>query len=316
MRILIVCSGNTPDFSFEKHQAFIYDQTKSISKCFPKIEFDVFTIKGKGFKGYIANLSRLKVKLLEDNYDLIHAHYGLSGFLAILQRKVPVVTTFHNGEILSLKGKVLSSLTAIFSKYSIYVAKHIYKTIYYKPRKYKIIPCGIELADIVERTDDTLNYIGNEKQIKMLFGGDFNNSRKNYSLLKSVLPILKVDSEIKVIELKGFTRKEVYEVIHDCDIMVLPSLAEGSPQIIKEAMACNCPIVSTNVGDVKEVIGDTEGCYICSFEPVDVAEKIQMALKFARTKGRTNGRKRIIELGLDNQTIAKKIVRVYKNVLK
>ena len=75
-------------------------------------------------------------------------------------------------------------------------------------------------------------------------------------------------------------------------------------------MACNCPIVSTDVGDVKEVIGKTEGCYITSFDPKDVAEKIKMALDFGK---RTNGRNHIKHLEINN--IAKKIINVYEHVL-
>ena len=78
-------------------------------------------------------------------------------------------------------------------------------------------------------------------------------------------------------------------------------------------MACNLPIVSTDVGNVKEVIGNTEGCYITTYDPMDVAEKTKMALAFGR---RTNGRERITKLGLDSDTISKKIISVYKKVLK
>ena len=97
------------------------------------------------------------------------------------------------------------------------------------------------------------------------------------------------------------------------ELVILTSLWEGSPNVIKEAMACNCPIVSTNVGDVRWVIGDTEGCYITSFDPEDVAEKIKLALEFGK---RTNGRDRIIELGLDSETIAKRLIDIYSKVLE
>ena len=50
------------------------------------------------------------------------------------------------------------------------------------------------------------------------------------------------------------------------DLLLLTSYHEGSPNVIKEAMACNCPIVSTDVGDVRWIIGDTKGCYLTSFE--------------------------------------------------
>jgi teichuronic acid biosynthesis glycosyltransferase TuaC len=99
------------------------------------------------------------------------------------------------------------------------------------------------------------------------------------------------------------------------DLLLLTSFHEGSPNVIKEAMACNCPIVSTNVGDVPEVIGKTEGCFLASFDPIDVAEKMRFALEFAQTKGRTNGRQRIIELGLDSETVSAKIIEVYNKVL-
>ena len=99
------------------------------------------------------------------------------------------------------------------------------------------------------------------------------------------------------------------------DMVLLTSLWEGSPNVIKNAMACNIPIVSTDVGDVREVVGDTEGCFITSFHPQDVAEQIEMALAFAGTKGRTKGRKRLVEWGLDSKTVVKRIIGVYKEVL-
>ena len=99
------------------------------------------------------------------------------------------------------------------------------------------------------------------------------------------------------------------------DCVLLTSFSEGSPQFIKEAMACNCPIVTTNIGDVNWVLGNTDGCYLTSFKPEDVAEKIILAIEFRETHGHTRGRERIIELGLDSETIAGKIISVYNEVL-
>jgi teichuronic acid biosynthesis glycosyltransferase TuaC len=93
------------------------------------------------------------------------------------------------------------------------------------------------------------------------------------------------------------------------------SFSEGSPLVIKEAMACNCTIVSTNVGDVEWVLGDTEGCYIAVFDAKDVAKKLKLAIEFREEHQYTNGRNRITELGLDSETIAGRIMEVYKKVI-
>jgi glycosyltransferase involved in cell wall biosynthesis len=95
-----------------------------------------------------------------------------------------------------------------------------------------------------------------------------------------------------------------------CDVLVLASRKEGSPQVVKEAMACNLPIVSTAVGDVAEVIGGIEGCHICTADPQDIAEKLVAALTFGR---RTDGRKRVRDLSIDR--VAERIVQAYEQVL-
>ena len=91
-----------------------------------------------------------------------------------------------------------------------------------------------------------------------------------------------------------------------CDLMLLPTKSEGSPQIVKEAMACNCPIVATNVADISEIIAETEGCFLTDFEPQNVAEAISKALKF---KSRTNGHEKMSRY--DNVKIVNEIIKVY-----
>ena len=93
----------------------------------------------------------------------------------------------------------------------------------------------------------------------------------------------------------------------------MTSKTEGSPQVVKEAMACGCPIVSVDVGDVAERTSGVEGCYVVtSREPKNIAEALQKALAF---NGRTNGRERIIEMGLSNEQVAKQLEGIYENVL-
>ena len=97
--------------------------------------------------------------------------------------------------------------------------------------------------------------------------------------------------------------------MNESDVMLFTSDYEASPMVIKEAMACNIPVVSTDVGDTKWVMGDTEGYFISQKDPEDIASKIKMALDYGR---RTEGRERIIGLGLELQQIARKIINVYE----
>jgi teichuronic acid biosynthesis glycosyltransferase TuaC len=316
MKVLIVCSGNAPNFKFAIDQAFIYDQVNSISNHYPEIIFDYFFIKGNGVTGYLKNLKKLKRHIRSGKFDIIHAHYGLSGALSVLQHRVPVIITFHNGETRSFFPNLISSFASLIAAHSIYVAGHIYSKCYFKKkRKASIIPCGVSLS-VINIQDKNLcqeEMQVDKKKINILFGSAFDNKIKNYALAKESCAMLNRE-DIHLIELKGYSREQVSKLINSCDLAILTSKSEGSPQFIKEAMACNLPVVATRVGDIEWLFGNTEGYFITSFDPHEIAEKIKLAIEFSRSKVRTHGRERIIAIGLDNENISKKIVGIYNKI--
>ena len=120
--------------------------------------------------------------------------------------------------------------------------------------------------------------------------------------------------EIRLVELKGYTREQVNALMYNCDALLMTSRTEGSPQVIKEAMACGCPIVSVDVGDVAERVSGVEGCYVVpSRDPKDIAQALLQAIAFT---GKTNGRERLIEMGLSNEQVAEQLIEIYKQVIK
>ncbi|MDR3704393.1 MAG: glycosyltransferase [Paludibacteraceae bacterium] len=302
MKVLVVCSYNAGSIA-----PFIVEQAEAlIDRGF---EIDYFTIQKKGITGYLLSRKKLLQKINSYTPDIIHAHYGLSGLLANLQHKVPVVTTYHGSDINNPKARFFSFIAIKLSKFNIFVSQKLIDIA--KPKgKYTYLPCGIDLSLFQPKSKmearKKLNLDVQKKYI--LFSGTFSNTVKNYPLAKQAVETLQA---VELLELNRYARWQVALLMNAVDVVLMTSFTEGSPQFIKEAMACNCPIVSTDVGDVKEVIGSTTGCYITSFDATDVTDKLRQALVF---NSRTSGRSEVLRF--DNKLIVEKIIEVYNQVLK
>ena len=118
--------------------------------------------------------------------------------------------------------------------------------------------------------------------------------------------------EINLIEMRGYDRRQVNLLLCGCDMLLLPTKSEGSPQVLKEAMACNCPIVATDVADIAYLLQGVTNSYVTIFDPADVADKMKRVIECGE---RTNGRERIEALKLDNPQVAERLLGVYKQVL-
>lgn len=308
MNILIVCSYNNNLIS-----PFIKEQVDSLLKLGCKVDY--YLIMGKGIVGYCKNIFKLREKIKSCKPDIVHAHYGLSGLLAVLQPFRPVIVTFHGSDIHVTKLRFLSKIAHKFSTESIFVSDKL-KSLS-KGFRGLVIPCGVDLETF--RPNDKENskkLFGLEMNIKyVLFSSSFDNPIKNSSLAIDAVKSLS-DQNVKLLELKGYSRKEVNLLLNAVDCALMTSFNEGSPQFIKEAMACNCPIVSTDVGDVKLMVGDTKGCFIVSYNLNIISEKLKDILLISEKGIRTNGRERIVKLGYGLDVIALKIFNVYKTLVK
>lgn len=314
MKVLVVCSYNSG-----KIANYIKEQVYSL--CELGFEMEYFLIKGKGIRGYLYNLPELLSHINLFKPDIIHAHYGLSGLLAVLQRKVPVITSFHGSDINNPRIRFYSMIAMKYSAWSIFVSNKLAILIGAK-EKYSIISCGVDLNLFYSmkklEARKMLSFDMEEKLV--LFSGAFSNKVKNYPLANNAINSLKEweqpNQVLKLIELKDFSRCQVNLLFNACDIALLTSYSEGSPNFIKEAMACNCPVVATDVGDINELFGETDGCYLASFNCQDVAEKMKRAFSFADDYPEgTLGRKRINELGLELSNTARKLYEIYSSII-
>lgn len=314
MKILIVASKKTYGFS-----PFVTEQAESLQKL--GCEINWFGVQGKGIAGYLKAIPKLRAKIRECKPDIIHAHYGLSCLLANLATgHVPVVSTYHGSDINEPRVRPFSKIAMRLSSWNIFVSQRTVDIA--KPRRHwSLIPCGINLPQpwselqkqMVEQL--TLNQwvdgVFENGKSHVLFAGAFDNRVKDPELAKNAVDML---GDVQLIELKGYSRNQVNALMYCCDAFLMTSKTEGSPQVIKEAMACGCPIVSVDVGDVAVRINGLEGCHVVpSRAPKDIAAALEKAIAF---DGMTKGQVRIIESGLTNELVANRIIEIYENIIK
>lgn len=300
---------------------FVKSQGESIKK--EGVEISYFLVKGKGFKAYINAVKELKKYLKQNSFDLVHAHYTFCGLLSVLSRpKVPIVLSLMGDDAYgtpNAKGKTkVSSYYSIWLTYFIqpFLKKIIAKseeigTYVWQKKKLNVIPNGVNIDRFYPINKDEvrkeLNLDRNKKYT--LFLNNTKDARKNFALLKRTMEVEKLE-EFELLAPYPVAPEQVVKYLNACDLLVHTSWREGSPNLIKEAMMCNTPIVSSEVGDVKAVFGNTQGCYLTKFSTQDLAKNINLGLKFGgRTVGRENSKY------LEQSVIAEKIINVYKGIV-
>jgi len=321
MKILFVSSGNY--FSYYKDNIAPFVKKPAEALLEKGIELDYFLIKKKGIIGYISNIWLLKKHLYMGKYDIIHAHYGYCGIVSYFSSiKEKVVVSFMGSDLLgnvnmygeySIIGKLSILLNQFFAKkydFNIVKSAEMKKIL---SKNVSVISNGVALDTFFpidkniarEKLNITL-----EKKI-ILFIGDSEMPVKNYKLASKAIELLNID-DIELRTVSGVSQKKLNLYYNSANLLLLTSFHEGSPNVIKEAMSTNCPIVSTPVGDVPELIKDIDGCYLCSYNEKDVADKIHKTLFFSE---RTLGRDKILNLKLQIEDTANSIFNIYTELL-
>ena len=302
MRILIIASGNSLQLS-----PFVKEQAESLIK--QGLSIDFFLIKGKGLFGYLKNYFLLMKKIRYEEYNLIHAHYGLSGLLATMQLSVPVVITFHGSDVNMKKNYIFSRIASRLSTSNIFVHQSLSEKLKIYRNPPNIIPCGFDNNLFYPIPKDKAREILKWERSKryIVFSSSFDNKIKNVQLAWSATSDI---NNCDLIELKGYGKEQINLILNASDLLLVTSLSETGPIIVKEALACNCPIISTNVGDVQKLIRNVQNCYISSYNPKDIKKRINLV--FMKNK-RTNGEQAIKNFNLEK--IAYKVIAVYKNIL-
>jgi teichuronic acid biosynthesis glycosyltransferase TuaC len=324
MNVLFVSSGNSKNGI----NPIIQKQGESIAAM--NISLNYFVVQGKGMRSYFAAIFELRNELKKSKYDIIHAHYALCGWVAFLAHSnQKLVISFMGDDLLGSNrsdGSVskVSLLMAAFNKvfFKLFFDASIVKSPqmldkFGSSKKNSLIANGVnsELFKPSDRTD-AQKRVGFDHNLKhIVFVSDPLRVEKNYKLAKEACALIN-EYPVMLHAIYGKENSELPDYYNAADLLLMTSFHEGSPNVVKEAMSCDCPVVCTNVGDVDLLFNNTSGNFITNFEVEDVKNNICLAIKYRAENKYTNGHSRLLELHLDAPTVAKKIIDIYLKINK
>lgn len=351
MKILFL-TNMYPTPSNPAYGAFIAGQITSLKTL--GICEHIYFINGREKKrAYFRAIWDIAKLIREKPFELVHTHhsycnYVLFAAMHMAGKSLPVVTTFHEGEVWLAKKEVSKqSLPYAQQSNSKGLSPRIFQCIreniflkmmalrwvnaviavdnkmiteFIVNRKNHLIyeiPCGVDIEVFNPLAKEECRSILSlpQNQYIIFFPSNPKRHEKGFHLLQDAIQLLDGNTRkmLQVITAGNIPHEKMPLYYNASDVVVHPSLYEASPTAIKEAMACNIPIVASGAGDTSKILGNLSGHFLCKLNSQDIADKIKCSIEFEK---RTEGRKRLIEMGLDHMSTAKKIKGVYEEVIR
>lgn len=277
------------------------------------LDVEVLAFDGtEQWQNYIRAMANLHKIINRDQFELVHAHYGLTGIVALSQRSVPVVTTFHGSDYNGyVPWQAPVSWVAARCATPIFVSREANRRL--KLPGAPVIPAAVD-TDLFVPQDraSTRRKLGwTEDGPYVLFPGPRAVKVKNVGLFDAAVAIARESApKLRTVSLESFSRKEVALVMNAVDVTVMTSLAEGSPVSVKESLACATPVVSVQVADIAETLRALPGCRVVPPEPRQLAEALVSALAAERDEKLRNR-----ALLFSRHRTASRVAAVYEDVL-
>jgi glycosyltransferase involved in cell wall biosynthesis len=328
LRILAV-TNMYPTATHPTSGTFVEQQVNGLRQVGLITEVLLIDRLNSGMKGYLALARRLRAAIATFKPDIVHCMYGgvMSGFVTGVVRDRAVVVSFCGDDLL---GELLSGpVRRLVSRYGIVCSHRAARRadgIVVKSRnlrqalpddvphdKVRIIANGIDL-DRFRPLDAAWcrSQLGwSADRLNVLFPTNTGDPRKRPQLARDAVKAAEqYGLKLEMHSLEGVQHDRVPLWLNASDVVMLTSLHEGSPNIVKEALACNVPVVSVDVGDVRERIEGIAGCHIASADPADLAMKLREVHDGSR---RVRSRSTVEHLSLTH--VARQLRGFYEEIL-
>jgi len=314
MRILHITT-NYPTKDHPIFGIFVKEQVDSLEAI--GVDCDVLYCdrKGRGTWMYLTYIPVIWRKVLRGHYDVIHCHHVLSALLCIctlwpLFKKC--VVSYQNDPAREWKLNCFGLVHQLFNRV---IIKNDSK--YLKRSRTVYLPngCNEDFFVPMDRTECRLSLGLKEDAIYVLYmdSNHLGRPQKRKDRFMAALALLKRDyPQLEALELYNTPRDLVPAYINSCNLHMISSDFEGSPNSVKECLCCNVPVVSTDVGNVRKMIGDIPGCQVVDgFTPEALAEAVKACL---RNGDNFNGRELFLSKGYGMREVAMKLKALYETV--
>ncbi|MFP8957094.1 glycosyltransferase [Natrialbaceae archaeon A-CW3] len=263
--------------------------------------------ESRGLREYLSFFRTVRQEI-DDGYDLIHAHYGLTAPMALAQRQVPVVLSLWGSDV---HGPVapISRTCAPFCDAVIVMSPEMRDAL---GRECRVVPDGVDLELFTPGAQSLArNRVGwPDETYNVLFPYAPDRDVKNYPRAERVVDAVDgtLDRPVALRTVSGVDHAEMRHYMNAADALLVTSHSEGSPNAVKEAMACNCPVVATDVGDVRERLADVSPSCVTPDDEL-LIDGLAHVLESGQ---RSNGRDAVRGVSLERTTDA--ILEVYEDV--
>lgn len=257
---------------------------------------------------------RILQSSLKKDYDIVHLNSGMVAPLGLLQPQRPVVLTLWGDDLLANRlAGVQPEITKLCARRSDSVIVRSQEMQEALPCDAAIIPSGIDVSKFkpIDRTEARKTVGWDPTDYHVLFPYPEGRGKKRYPVAKRVVENAnkRFDCSIQLHQIYQVNHDEMPLYYNAADVLLLPSSREGSPNTVKEAMACNVPVVSTDVGDVRERLGPVSNSYVCS----DDSELEDALVSVLETGDRSDGREYVADVSLER--MGEQIVAIYESLL-